>query len=330
MAFTLTAAKQFYMEPALPAQPERIIQMPKKIMLLLLTALLFAGCSSQQAPSSEKSQTEKPLTIVATLFPQYDFARAIAGDHAEVTLLLPAGVESHSFEPTPSDIMKINQADLFVYTGSNMEPWAETMIQSLDNPNLTVVDVSQNVPMDPSEDEHHPYDPHIWTSPVNAKIMVENVAKALCEKDPDNAASYQKNADEYTAELDALDQQIRQTIANGKRNEIIFGGRFAFHYFIKEYGLDYRSAYDNCSEETEPSVKTIASLIDEINQKQIPVIYYEELTDPKIARSISEATGAELLLFHSCHNVSKEDYENGATYLSLMKQNLENLKKGLN
>ena len=142
--------------------------------------------------------------------------------------------------------------------------------------------------------------------------MVQNILQTLCEVDPDNADYYTENANDYLSQLDQLDQEIRTVVANGNRKEIVFGSRFL-----------------SCSTEAEPSAKTVSELINEVKEKQIPVIYYEELTDPKISRSISEETGAEMLLFHSCHNLSKADFESGATYLSLMKQNVENLKKGL-
>ena len=159
--------------------------------------------------------------------------------------------------------------------------------------------------------------------------MVQNILQTLCEVDPDNADYYTENANDYLSQLDQLDQEIRTVVANGNRKEIVFGSRFALFYFTHEYGLEYKSAFDSCSTEAEPSAKTVSELINEVKEKQIPVIYYEELTDPKISRSISEETGAEMLLFLSCHNLSKADFESGATYLSLMKQNVENLKKGL-
>ena len=317
----------------------------------IITVGILAGCSSSNTSSGNSTNSENDpdkITIVATLFPQYDFARQIAGDKANVELILPPGVDSHTFDPSPSDIITIHNADVFLYTGSNMETWASNIIESLPD-SVQVTNVSQGISLlkspsgghDHSEDDHNhtsdelssdelnQYDPHIWTSPVNAKTMVQTIVQTLCEADPDNAEYYTENANSYLSQLDELDQEIRTVVANGNRKEIVFGSRFALFYFTHEYGLDYKSAYDSCSADSEPSAKTISELINEIKEKQIPVIYYEELTDPKISRSISEETGVEMLLFHSCHNISKEDFENGETYLSLMKQNVENLKKGL-
>jgi len=284
--------------------------------------------------------------VVATLFPQYDFARQIAGDRAEVILLLPPGVESNSFEPRPSDIIKINESELFIYTGEYMEPWSQKIIDSMKDSGSRsmVLDVSQGIELVNTEEveaEHHHegeaeaeehehlYDPHIWTDPINAKVMAANISNALCRIDPANADYYEENAARYYAELDALDADFKSIVSSGKRDEIIFGSRFALYYFTKRYGLSYQSAFDSCSSETEPSARTVAGLIEEINKNQIPAIYFAEMEDPKVAESISAETGAKLLLFHSCHNVTKEEWKAGATYLSLMKQNAENLKEGL-
>ncbi|QOX64960.1 zinc ABC transporter substrate-binding protein [Anoxybacterium hadale] len=328
----------------------------------LAAALLLTGCSqAEQAPSGEgrgapvsnETESHKPQ-VIATLFPQYDFAKQIAGDKADVILLLPPGSESHSYEPTPSDMIKIHKADVFLYTGESMEAWSHKLTQGLesDNSKCLVVDVSRGVPLvrtadiekehehehadgDHSDGEHpesehsHIYDPHIWTDPQLAKIMVLNILEGLCSADPENADVYRANAAEYVKELDGLDQEFKTIINNAKRNEVIFGSRFAFYYFVKRYGLDYESAFDSCSAETEPSARTVKLLIDEIKEKKIPVIFYAELEEPKTAKALSTETGAKLLMLHSCHNVTKDEWERGATYLSLMKQNAENLKEGL-
>ena len=311
----------------------------KKVQAFLIAAVLLlsllTGCSTgpkEDIPAAERAKSDK-TQVVATLFPQYDFARQIAGDKAEVTLLLPPGVESHSYEPTPSDVIKIGQSDLFIYTGKYMEPWSGKIIDGLadSGSNSYVLDVSSGVKLDKSDDDdaEHPYDPHIWTDPLIAKQMVTGIRDALCRTDPDNADYYKENAAKYSGELDELDSEFRAIVNSGKRNEIVFGSRFALYYFAKQYGLSYKAAFDSCSSETEPSARTVAGLIKEIKDKKIPVIYYAEIEDPKVAKSMSAETGAKLLLFHSCHNVTKEELESGATYLSLMKQNAENLKEGL-
>ena len=321
------------------------------VFTLMSFVVLLVGCDTD----SKMGSVSDKLQIVTTLFPQYDFARVIGGDKVDVTLLLPAGMESHSYEPTPADIIKINKADLFIYTGESMEQWAHSIIQSVDSNEVYVLDVSKNVPLlapnSTVEDNHdhegenhdhdaevevghdhsegdghnHTYDPHIWASPKNAMIMVNNILEALCEVDPENADYYKDNANAYLAELEELDHELKDGVANAKRDTIYHGGRFAMQYLTNQYGIHYVSA----PFEAEPSAALVAQMIKEIKEQKIPVIYYEELVDPKISQMISDETGAKMLLLHSCHNVSKEDFNNGVTYLSLMKQNVENLKVGL-
>ncbi|CUQ16561.1 Probable zinc transport system zinc-binding lipoprotein AdcA precursor [Turicibacter sanguinis] len=321
------------------------------VFTLMSFVVLLVGCDTD----SKMGSVSDKLQIVTTLFPQYDFARVIGGDKVDVTLLLPAGMESHSYEPTPADIIKINKADLFIYTGESMEQWAHSIIQSVDSNEVYVLDVSKNVPLlapnSTVEDNHdhegenhdhdaevevghdhsegdghnHTYDPHIWASPKNAMIMVNNILEALCEVDSENADYYKDNANAYLAELEELDHELEDVVTNAKRDTIYHGGRFAMQYLTNQYGIHYVSA----PFEAEPSAALVAQMIKEIKEQNIPVIYYEELVDPKISQMISDETGAKMLLLHSCHNVSKEDFNNGVTYLSLMKQNMENLKVGL-
>lgn len=297
------------------------------ILSLILIVSLF-GCTA-----SEKKESGK-LSIITTLFPQYDFCREIAGDRADVSLLLPPGVESHTFEPTSADIIKIEKSDVFIYTGDSMEAWAGRIIGSINNTDLRVVDISENISMKETESHHshehsHEKDPHIWTSPKNAMIIVEHILRNLIEADPENKDYYTANAQNYIRRLGNLDLDFRDLVEKSVNKKVIFGGRCAFLYFLEEYGLDYMSAYASCSTENEPSADNLTNIIDTVKKEKISAIYYEELTDPKIGRTLCEETGAELLLLHSCHNVSKEDFESGVTYLSLMQQNLENLRKGL-
>ncbi len=299
----------------------------RRILAWLLSGcllLLLAGCGAE---SPQKSSDK--LQIVATLFPQYDFARQIAGEKADVSMLLLPGADSHSYDPSASDILKISDADLFLYTGKYMEPWAEQVISALAESDVKVVDVSAGITLDQEEDSDHDYDPHIWTSPLNAVQMTDTILSALCEVDSQNASYYTTNAADYQDQLKQLDQSFRDVVRGAVRTEIIFGSRFAMHYFVKEYGLTCYSAFDSCTAESEPSAKGLSDLVEKIKADQIPVVYYEELSDPKIAQTLAEETGCQILLLHSCHNVSKQEFEDGVTYLDLMKQNVENLKQGL-
>lgn len=306
------------------------------IIAFILIILLVLGVYIVFNNNVQNNVDDGKIKVVATLFPQYDFMKQIGKDKVSVTLLLPPGVESHVYEPKPSDIIKISQSDVFVYTGKEMEPWAGTIISSMDK--LNVIDVSKNIELikeehegeEEPEEEEHEYDPHIWLNPDYAKIMINNILEELIVLDPTNADFYNQNAEEYKKEIDKLNSDIQEVISSAKRNKVVFGGRFAFMYFMKKYNIEYVSAYDSCSTETEPSVSAITGIIDEVKKDNIPVIFYEEFSTHTVADSIASQTGAKTLLFHSVHNVSKEDLDSGVTYISLMRQNLNNLKVALN
>lgn len=271
------------------------------------------------------------IKVITTLFPQYDFVRQIGKDKVDVTLLLPPGVESHNYEPTPSDIIKINSSDMFIYTGDKMEPWASTIIQSLNNVN--VINASNNIKLlenQSTSDANEKYDPHVWLDLDNAKIMVDNITDGLCKVDPQNAEFYKANADNYKNELSKLDNDIQTVVDNAKRKELVFGDKFALIYFMKKYNLNYITAYDSDSTETEPSVATITSIIQKINEDKLPVVFYAELSSHTVADSIAAQTGAKTLLFSTAHNVSKDELNSGITFIDIMRQNLENLKIALN
>ena len=175
----------------------------------------------------------------------------------------------------------------------------------------------------------HGMDPHVWTSPVNAQAMVRQIAQALSEADPEGAPLYAGQAEGYCQQLAGLDGQLRTLAESAGRDEVVFAGRFAFRYLFHDYGLRYTAAYDSCAEESEPNARAVAEIVDKIRTEGLPAVYYEELTEPRVARAVSEETGAEMLLLHSCHNLSRQEMEAGETYLSLMGQNIENLAKGL-
>ena len=296
----------------------------------------MTACNKTEAKNDDNGK----LKIISTLFPQYDFARQIAGDKADVSLLLPPGTESHSFDPKPGDIVNIYNADLFIYTGKNMEPWTETIIKGVKNTNLLIVDCSKNIELltndDENEDAHdsedsdHGADAHIWLDPTLCVKMVDNILEALCEKDGANLEYYTANADEYKKKLRKLDEDIFDAIKNAGRDTVVFGGRFAYIYFLNHFGLKYVTAYDSCSSSGEPSVAKIAYVIDFIKENKIPCIYHEELADPKVAKSIAEAANIDCLLFSTAHNLTKGELESGVTFLDIMYSNLDNLKKGLN
>lgn len=326
-------------------QINRIMRAMTLALIAVAFATVFCACNG----NGVRSQKEKPV-IVATLFPQYDFARAVVGDRMDVTLLLPPGVESHSYDLTPADMIKIKNSDMFIYTGKYMEAWAATIINSLDD-SVTVLDVSEGITLAKDEhehhhhdeqhddhdgeilfggahdDHHHEYDPHIWTCPVNAITMVNNILESVCLMDPDNSAFYRANATNYISELEKIDEAFRDISENADEKCIFFGGKFAMTYFVREYGFSYMSAYPDCSAEGEPAISDVLELIDEMKEHDSHSVFYEELVDPKIARTIAEETGSQMYLLHSAHNVSKDELESGVTYADIMWGNVERLKE---
>ncbi len=295
-----------------------------KILSLLLCAVLlvgFAACGNEDG-----KEDNGKISIVCTLFPQYDFVRQIDGDKAEVTLLLTPGTDSHSYDPSPADMVKINDCDLFIYTGEHMESWAANIISTLGD-SVSVL----SLPQPDGEDNHgdHSADPHIWTSPVNTMAIVREICAKLSEIDPTNADFYKTNEESYLKSLEALDTEIRAITASAQHKKIVMCDRFAMLYFCQEYGLDYIAALDACTSNTEPSPAVIVEITNAVRQNKIPAVFCAELSNRKVAEAVAQQTGAAVLELHSCHNLSADDFNAGETYLSLMKKNAENLKTAL-
>lgn len=300
------------------------------------TALCLCSCASQNEADNKDSQK---LKIISTVFPPYDLARQIAGDNADISILLPPGSESHTYEPTAKEIIEIQNCDIFLYIGGENEQWAEKIISSNKSDSVKTVKLIDCVKTleeaelheEEHEEEHsHETDEHIWTSPKNEQLMLTAVYYAICEADPENKAVYTKNKDSYNGQLSELDKAYKEAVGNAKNKTIIMADKFPFRYLAEEYGLDFYAAFSSCSDESEPSAATMTSLISKIKELKIPVVYYLEFSSTKVADTLCSETGASSLMLHSCHNVSKEDLDKGVTYVELMKQNLENLKTALN
>lgn len=320
----------------------------KKILSLLIITLISIGLFSSCAmPKSKITESENKLNIVTTIFPQYDFARQVAGKHAEVNMLLKPGAESHSFEPTPQDIKKIQNADIFIYTGGENDTWVEDILSSMGDkkpetiklldcvPTVTeeIVDGMEHEHDEKDEDKHdheEEIDEHVWTSPKNAILIVEKIEKVLSDKDKKNSKQYLDNSVAYINKLKTLDNKFKEIAKSGKRKTILFGDRFPFRYFADDYGLKYFAAFSGCSTESEASAATVAFLTNKVKEEQIPVVFTIEFSNGKIADSICDATGAKKLTLHSCHNVSADEFASGVSYFSIMEQNLEPLKEALN
>ena len=323
----------------------------KRIASLLLALALAVSLCACASPA-ERSDDGK-LQIVATLFPYYDFARAISGGRADVTLLLSPGREAHSFEPTPLDVITMSRADVFIWNGGESELWVEDVLDAAgeDIPyRLAMMDCVETYREEYAEgmqgghdhdhDDHDghlhdgheediEYDEHIWTSPVNAMALCRAICDTLCEADPDNADGYRARLEGYLDELQALDNTFRDIVDGAARRLVVFGDRFPLLYFCKEYDLDYRAAFHGCAGDTEPSLATLKYLIDLVGAEHIPVVYTIELSSQKVANAIAETTGAQVRTFHSCQTVSRAEFDGGATYISLMTANAAVLKEGL-
>ncbi|MDR2447204.1 MAG: zinc ABC transporter substrate-binding protein [Treponema sp.] len=491
-----------------------------KRFLCIVILLSLSVCPLFAEGNKEKAVDNGKLDVVAVNFPAYDFARQIAGDRANLTMLLPPGAESHSFEPTPRDIIKIQNCDVFIYTGGESDVWVDRIFESMDTSNMKIirmmdaVDVVEEEIVEGMEDDEHEhgefdpanvkdrplndfagswasgvlflkngsldsyiahraeeegnsaadvkaslisgwasdygsltiagntlvignraaaytyqgyeivesehgasvwytyqiatpsngfpayimlndhgdgneeerheghehegaahihlkygdvsfaalveradwspmyfassasaeeiaeslagheheetaYDEHVWTSPKNAKRIVGAIADVLCAADSANAAFFRRNAEAYSARLDELDRKFQAVVNNAKRTTIVLGDRFPFRYFADAYGLSYFAAFPGCSTETEPSAATIAFLIDKIKAEKIPVVFYIELSNERMADTIAEETGAKKVLLHACHNISKRDFDRGATYMELMTNNVGALRQAL-
>ena len=322
----------------------------KKLLICMLALALLAGC----APASVQEPEDGKLHIVATVFPAYDFARATAGDLADVELLLPPGTESHSYEPTPADILKVQSCDLFLYLGGDSDQWVETILEAAEptGRTLALIDCVETLEEehvegmqeevghhhDEDEDDHdHDHlgtvteiDEHVWTAPANAAAITRRFGEVLAELDSANGEQYRANAEKYAEEIDTLDGEFHAFFDSLPDRTIVFGDRFPLRYFADAYGLDYYAAYPGCADAAEPSAATVAFLIDKVRAEGIPVVFTIELSNGKLADTICEATGAKKLEFATCHNVTAQAFANGATYLQLMERNVQALREALN
>ncbi len=318
----------------------------KKILPLLLSlCLLLTGCG-QAAPEQEPGR----LRIVTTVFPAYDFARAAAGALADVELLLPPGTESHSYEPTPADILAVQDCDLFIYLGGESDEWVETILDAVEprGEQLRMIDcvplleeeLVEGMQAEIGHDHEHGHDEeehshgegevtgldeHVWTDPANAAAITRTIGERLSALDEVHGDTYRSAAEDYADKLEGLDREFTEFFAED-RGPMVFGDRFPLRYFAAAYGVEYYAAFPGCGTQTEPSAATVAFLTEKVRREQLPVVWYIEFSNHLVADSIAEAAGAETALFHTCHNVSRRELENGATYVSLMEGNLKTLQ----
>lgn len=306
----------------------------KRLLTLLLCAalVLCALACDQSQPDSGKP------TVVCTIFPQYDFVRQIAGDRVNLVMLCKPGSEVHGFDPTLSEMSMILECDLFIYVGGETDRWTEDLLRKngKDLNAVALVDLVETVdeelvPGMQGEAEDEPEaDEHVWTSPRNAVRIVEGLCDALCALLPDEADAMKANTEAYVKELESLDSDFHAMMQTATRGTVVFAERFPFRYLCDDLGLRYYAALPGCSSNEEVSLSTVSYLIDRVRDEQLPYIFTIEFSDGRIAHTIADATGCGVLELHSCHNVSRADFEAGITYLNLMRQNLANLQKAVN
>lgn len=308
-------------------------------LFLLCFTVTFTGCGKNNTTTG--GSTNDKLSIVTTIFPYYDFTRQVAGNKADIKLIVPAGMDTHSFEPVASDMIDIGKADIIIYNGGETEGWTSQVIEAASNKNIIEAKMIDYVETVTEEDvtglhEDHSHsggtgeiDEHIWTSPANAITIVSKIADILSEADKDNSGYYHDNASKYIKKLKEIDSEFREIVNSSGKKHLLFADRFPLRYFVDEYGLDYNAAFAGCSSETEPSADIIAYLTDKAIDENIHVILKIELTSPKVADAIAETAGAKVMTFNTCHNVTKEQFDNGITYYDLMKENTEVLKEAL-
>jgi len=316
----------------------------KKLFLFSLVLFsLFSACQ----PAEDEGKSDGKLKVVATIFPIYDFARNIGGDRVKVTMLLPPATDAHNYELKPEDIVKVSKADIFLFTNFEMEQWAYKIINAAaEDTSMLAIETGNGAFLLPLSDEegHHvhrgdighdehkehasKFDPHIWLDLDNAQKMVDNIAIAFVKKDSHNSDYYLKNAQEYKLKLIALDQRYRNELNKCKTKTILHAGHWAFAYLAKKYNLIYVAA-SNVTADAEANPQKIVSLIEQVKAKNLPYIYYEDLVAPRLAQTIAQETGTGLLKLNNGHDISKKDMKSGLSFISLMEDNLNTLKKGM-
>lgn len=334
----------------------------KKITALLLALFMLVGALAGCGKQNDTNQTDK-LSIVTTIFPEYDWVREILGekaDNAEITMLLDNGVDLHSYQPTADDIVKISDCDLFIYVGGESDEWVEDALRNAANRNMKVInllevlgdsvkteeivegmqeeeheheDVEEHEHEDAEEHEHEEEaDEHVWLSLKNAKMLVRVISKALQELDPDSRDIYAANADAYVKKLSALDAEYQAAVDAASNKTILFGDRFPFRYLVDDYGLRYYAAFVGCSAETEAGFETISFLAKRVDEWKLPCVLTIEGAQHKIAETVVRNTTAKnqrVLTMDSMQSTTSKDVKNGTTYLSVMEKNLSVLKEAL-
>ena len=310
----------------------------------------FAGIHTAEAKTTE--DTDKKLNIVTTIFPEYDWTRAVLGDRADdvnLTMLLDNGTDLHSFQPAVKDIMKVSSCDLLIYVGGESDQWIEDALESAQNKDMKTINLMEVLGDSIKEEEtvegmqesghghededEKEYDEHVWTSMRNAEVICDAIADTLGEMDSENKEIYQSNAKSYKEKLSALDEEYQETVDNAKQKTLVFADRFPFRYLVDDYGLEYYAAFSGCSAESEASFKTVTFLAGKVDELGVKSVLTMEKSDDRIAQTVIENTKAKnqkILQLNSMQSITSEEIADGATYLSVMEDNLNILKEALN
>ena len=315
--------------------------MKKNVKIIIALAIVLVVGIGAILTIAHKPKDNKELSIVTTNFPAYDFARAVAGDKADIKILIQPGAELHDFEPSPSDIIDIKNSDLFIYTGGESDEWVEDILTSSDDKQIrsfklmSAVELLEEEEVEGIEEHEHEedeieYDEHVWTSLRNSQKIISSLAKELGEISPEDKDLFEANANSYNQKLAKLDSEFQSIVDGAKRKTLVFGDRFPLRYFVEDYGLEYFAAFPGCSEQTEASNKTIAFLINKVKSENIPVVLKVEMSSANIAETIAKETNTKYLTFNSAHNISADDFKNGKSYAEIMESNLKVLKEALN
>ncbi|OIP95570.1 hypothetical protein AUK40_05965 [Candidatus Wirthbacteria bacterium CG2_30_54_11] len=307
-----------------------------KRMIFVCLSLIFLSAVTWWALGTGNLKNKNGsgrVQVIATLFPLYDFARTIGGNNAEVTLLLPPGTEAHAYEPKPGDIQKISQADVFIYTGPLMEPWVADILESIYNPDLTIVNASEGIELISSvtkgtDTTEGTLDPHIWLDFTNDLIIVDHITEAMSNRDSAQKEAFAASAAKLKDDLRQLDQDFTSTLSTCQSRTVVYGGHFALGYLTKRYDLTYLAA-QGLSPDSEPSASDLTALVDDIRTRGVKTVFYEELSSPRIAETIANETSASLLELSAAHNISKRDLDSGVTFISIMRSDLDHLRQGL-
>lgn len=291
--------------------------------------MTFAFCSC-----GEVERSTGKISVVTTIFPYYDFARSVSKGTCDVDMLLKPGSDVHSFEPTPSDILKIRNADLFIYNGGESDEWVDSILESLgDTDKPVVMKMTDYVkPLTEMDADHHAEDEedeHIWTSLDNAKTLVSKISDEVSKLDQKNKSVYTKNSLDYIEKISKVQGEIENTVNSSKSKKIVVGDRFPLLYFATEFSLDWECAFPGCSTETEPSLDRLSKLTDTIEKDKIKTILKLEMSENKVADTLADETNTKVRIFYSAESVSKEDFANNVTYVDLMERNNNALKEAL-